>query len=198
MSTFTVKTKFDLSENLIFSVHNSDGEHVGVAKTKDGKITFIDNENAKTHFEDDARKFEKFIEENNYCLNRPSTEDSKWVKYQPNPKNYKTGDCSIRAYTKVENMSWADAYDLAAEVGMEVAALPDDNKVVDAMLVERFKYTLTKLSKEERVTVKEFAIANPFGTYVLKMHGHVVALVDGLYYDSWDCGDKKISAYYTK
>ena len=95
-------------------------------------------------------------------------------------------------------MTWEDAYDMAADFGMECAALPNDNKVVDKVLTEKFKYTAHKLSKEERCTVKEFAVANPCGTYILKVHGHVVALVDGLYYDSWDSGDKKVTMYYQK
>ena len=55
-----------------------------------------------------------------------------------------------------------------------------------------------KLAKDERCTVKEFAVANPCGTFILKVHGHVVTLVDGLYYDSWDSGDKKVTMYYQK
>jgi hypothetical protein len=87
---------------------------------------------------------------------------------------------------------------MAASAGMEAAALPDDNKVVELMMVERFKYAKTRLKKDERITVNEFCIANPVGTYVLKMRGHLVAVVDGLFYDSWDCGNKKITEYYSK
>jgi hypothetical protein len=81
---------------------------------------------------------------------------------------------------------------------MEVCALPDDAKVVDKILTDKFNYTAHKLSKDERCTIKEFAVANPCGTFILKVHGHVVTLVDGLYYDSWDSGDKKVTMYYQK
>ena len=198
MAKFTVKTTFDSSENLIFACLDAQGNHVGVVKTKNEKIMFTNNENKTKHFEEGVNEFMKFMDENSYHLNRPSAEDSKWVEYQPNPKKYKTGDCSIRAYTKAENMSWEDAYDMAADYGMEVCALPDDNKVVDKILTDKFKYTAHKLAKDERCTVKEFAVANPCGTFILKVHGHVVTLVDGLYYDSWDSGDKKVTMYYQK
>ena len=85
---------------------------------------------------------------------------------------------------------------MTADFGMECAALPDDNKVVDKILTEKFKYTPHKLGKDERCTVNEFAVANPFGTFVLKVNSHVVALVDGLYYDSWDSGDKKVTKFW--
>lgn len=198
MAKFTVETTFDSSENLIFACLDAQGNHVGVVKTKNDKIMFTNNENKTKHFEEDVDEFMKFMDENSYHLNRPSAEDSKWVEYQPNPKKYNTGDCTIRAYCKVENMTWEDAYDMAADYGMECAALPNDNKVVDKILTEKFKYTAHKLSKEERCTVKEFAVANPFGTYVLMVNKHVVAVVDGLYYDSWDSGDKKITKYWQK
>ena len=113
MAKFTVKTTFDSSENLIFACLDAQGNHVGVVKTKNEKIMFTNNENKTKHFEEDVKEFMRFMDENSYHLNRPSAEDSRWVEYQPNPKKYKTGDCSIRAYTKAENMSWEDAYDMA-------------------------------------------------------------------------------------
>lgn len=195
---FTIKTTFDLSENLVFAALDENDNPVGVLRVSDGKITYAENDGTKHPFGDDVDEFEDFVKERNLHFNRPSAVDSKWVKYQPNPKQYKTGDCTIRAYTKAENLSWEDAYDMASNAGMEVAALPDDNKVVELMMVERFKYSKTRLKKDERITVNEFCIANPTGTYVLKMRGHLVAVVDGLFYDSWDCGNKKITEYYSK
>ena len=195
---FTIKTTFDLSENLVFAALDENDNPAGVLRVSDGKIMYAENDGTKHPFGDDVAEFEDFVQEHNLHFNRPSVVDSKWVKYQPNPKQYKTGDCTIRAYTKAENLSWEDAYDMAASAGMEAAALPDDNKVVELMMVERFKYTKTRLKKDERITVNEFCIANPVGTYVLKMRGHLVAVVDGLFYDSWDCGNKKITEYYSK
>jgi hypothetical protein len=95
-------------------------------------------------------------------------------------------------------MSWEDAYDMASNAGMEVAALPDDPKVVEKMLTEKLGYTKYKYTKDERCTLNEFAIAHPFGTYICKMRRHVVAVVDGFYYDSWDSGNKKVTEYYEK
>ncbi|MDE6456029.1 MAG: hypothetical protein K2L38_09040, partial [Dysosmobacter sp.] len=45
-------------------------------------------------------------------------------------------------------------------------------------------------------TVADFARDNPQGTFILSMPGrHVVAVVDGQYFDSWDSG-KEAPAYY--
>mgnify|MGYP003290692952 CR=1 FL=1 len=86
----------------------------------------------------------------------------------------------------------------ARNAGMEVAALPDDPKCVEKMLTEKLGYTKFKYTKDERCTLNEFAIAHPFGTYICKMRRHIVAVVDGFYYDSWDSGNKKVTEYYEK
>lgn len=195
---FTIKTSFDLSENRVFAALDVAGKPFGVLKVSDSKMKFIYNDGKIESFGDDVTSFEDFVRKNDLHFNSPSAVDSKWVEYQPNPQKYVTGDCTIRAYTKTENMSWEDAYDMASNAGMEVAALPDDPKVVEKMLTEKLGYTKYKYTKDERCTLNEFAIAHPFGTYICKMRRHVVAVVDGFYYDSWDSGEKKVTEYYEK
>jgi hypothetical protein len=76
--------------------------------------------------------------------------------------------------------------------------LPDDPKVVEKVMTDRFDYKQIKLKKDERITINEFAIANPCGKYVVHTRGHLVTIEDGLYYDSWDSGKKKIDYYFEK
>jgi hypothetical protein len=44
-------------------------------------------------------------------------------------------------------------------------------------------------------TVKDFCDDHPKGTYILAISGHVVTVIDGAYYDTWDSGDE-IPIYY--
>lgn len=37
-------------------------------------------------------------------------------------------------------------------------------------------------------TVSEFANNHPEGAYILALSGHVIAVIDGNYYDTWDSG----------
>lgn len=37
-------------------------------------------------------------------------------------------------------------------------------------------------------TVSEFANNHPEGVYILALSGHVIAVIDGNYYDTWDSG----------
>lgn len=48
----------------------------------------------------------------------------------------------------------------------------------------------------KRPTVKEFAKSHPTGRYIVKVAHHVVAVVDGVYYDTWDSGYKSLYGYY--
>lgn len=47
------------------------------------------------------------------------------------------------------------------------------------------------------ITVKDFCKENPIGTYILAISGHVVAVIDGDYFDTWDSGEE-IPIYYWK
>ena len=38
-------------------------------------------------------------------------------------------------------------------------------------------------------TVNDFCTDNPKGVFILAISGHVVAVSDGKYYDTWDSGD---------
>lgn len=48
-------------------------------------------------------------------------------------------------------------------------------------------------------TVEDFAQDNPRGTFILSMPGrHVVTVVDGVYYDSWQSGNETPVYYWIK
>jgi hypothetical protein len=51
-------------------------------------------------------------------------------------------------------------------------------------------------------TVKDFCSEHPIGTYILGIdenkNGHVVAVINGDYYDTWDSGNEIPSFYWRK
>ena len=55
-----------------------------------------------------------------------------------------------------------------------------------------------KKSKRKDLTVNEFALTHPYGTYFLNTHGHLLCVKDGEYWDSWDSGKKKVRRIYIK
>ena len=48
----------------------------------------------------------------------------------------------------------------------------------------------------KRPTVETFAKDHPEGTFILNVANHEVAVVDGLYYDTWNSGHCSLYGYF--
>lgn len=125
--------------------------------------------------------------------------------YQPNKLDLKdkTGDCQVRAFSKALNLSWVEAFDLTIPICRELQTYTifDSNheKTVEAMKRLGFKYTgISVANGKKRPTVASFAREHKKGTYIVKVAHHVVSIVDGDYYDTWDSGDRSMYGYYEK
>lgn len=195
--TLTVTTTFDLGDNVTLAAYKND-EHIGTMVIKEGKLKYYNflSKNTEEYSEDNISVFEDYCSNENITFKKVA--DRKWISFQPNPMKNNTTDCTFRAYAKAEGISWDEAYDIASTMGKEMKLMPNDHKVVDKILKDKFKYSYTKLNKEDKKTINEFSIEHPEGIYILWSHGHVTTLYNGYYYDSWDSGDKKIKGYYTK
>lgn len=125
--------------------------------------------------------------------------------YQPNDKDLKdkVGDCQVRALSKVLGLSWLEAFDLTIPICRELQTYTifdsELNKTKTAMAKLGFEYTgISNKKGSKRPTVKSFALSHPKGKYIVSVAHHVVAVVDGMYYDTWDSGSKSLYGYYTK
>lgn len=121
-----------------------------------------------------------------------------FIEYNPNPKGRKVGDCSVRAIAKALDMNWESAYTLLVVNGLSVNDMPSSDAVWGAVLRQ---YGFSKQLLSDRCpdcyTVKDFCLDYSLGIYVLALGGHVVTVVDGNYYDSWDSGDE-VPLYFWK
>lgn len=114
----------------------------------------------------------------------------------PNPISARVGDCVVRAVSIVTDQTWEEAYCGIASVGLDMADMPSSNNVWGAYLRQRgWRRDLIPDHLSEEYTVADFAIDHPEGSYVVATSGHVVAVVDGIYYDTWDSG-REIPLYY--
>jgi hypothetical protein len=121
--------------------------------------------------------------------------------FQPNPnKNDKIGDCVVRSMCKAVDRDWDTVYKVLCNIGYRLKDMPNGNDTWREFLkingFTEHKITVKKGSK--RGTVAEFAEKNKKGTYVLQVANHNVTVVDGFYYDTWDCGDKSLYSYWEK
>ena len=119
-----------------------------------------------------------------------------WVKYNPSPVGAKVGDCSVRAITAALGVDWESAYVLLCNAGFQMADMPSSNAVISAVLRKHgFYRKAIPDTCPNCYTVRDFCREYSKGVYVLGTGSHVVAVIDGDYYDSWDSGDE-IPQYY--
>lgn len=101
------------------------------------------------------------------------------------------GDCVIRAISLVLDQDWETTYAGIVVKGFELANMPSANHVWGAYLKSKgYKREVIPNTCPDCYTVKDFCEDHPKGRYVLCISGHVVAAIDGTYYDTWDSGNE--------
>jgi hypothetical protein len=116
--------------------------------------------------------------------------------YNPNPLGLSVGDCTIRAISKIIERDWKETYLCLLVQGYQMYDMPSANRVWGEFLRSQgFVRRTIPDTYPDCYTVKDFCIDNPTGTYILGTGEHVIAVVDGDYYDSWDSG-REIPVYY--
>ena len=119
-----------------------------------------------------------------------------FVSYNPNPTGAKVGDCVVHALSKALGQKWEETYiDLCVE-GCLKCDLPSANAVWGAYLRRKgFEREIIPNTCPDCYTVEDFCADHPNGTYILALDGHVVSVVDGQYYDTWQSG-REVPIYY--
>ena len=113
-----------------------------------------------------------------------------------NPLHRRADDCTVRAIAKVLGEPWEHVYtDLCLE-GLRFYDMPSANHVWGSYLKKKgFIRRIIPDTCPQCYTVAEFAEDHPNGSYILALHGHVIAVENGDYFDTWDSGDG-IPIYY--
>ena len=127
---------------------------------------------------------------------------SKYKYYQPNKKDVKDdfGDCVIRALTKALDKSWLEVFDKLIPYAREMQCIPNQKPVYEKYLKdEGFEWVGLKAQKgKKRLTPETFCKQYKTGTYILRLANHIVTVIDGYYYDTWDCKEYAVYGYWTK
>lgn len=131
----------------------------------------------------------------------------RYVFYNPNPKQryhkdgtpmkWKQCDCTVRALCKVENSNWESVYKLLVGIGLKNYMMPNDPDLLSIAFTE-MGYIRHTFKNTERIPLKKFATKFKSGSFLAMMPGHIVAVVNGKYYDVFDTGDSYITSYWEK
>ena len=122
--------------------------------------------------------------------------------YQPNDKDLKDnyGDCVIRALTKVTGKTWIEVFKDLIPKAMELQCMPNSKPCYEDYLLKNgfTYYGISNKKGTKRPTVTSFTKDHKDGTYVLRVAHHIIASIDGKFYDTWDSGDCCLYGYWKK
>lgn len=119
--------------------------------------------------------------------------------YNPNPSKKLVGDCTVRAISKILDQRWEITFQDLCARGFEMKDMPSANAVWGSYLRSKgFQRYAIPGNCPDCFSVRDFCIENPKGSYILATGTHVVAVEDGVYYDSWDSGNEVPIFYWRK
>lgn len=120
-----------------------------------------------------------------------------YIYVNPNPRGALIGDCAVRAIAVALGMTWDDSYRLLADYGFMLKNLPNADSVWGAVLMDNgYSRKAIPDTCPACYTIRDFCHDHPQGTFVVGTGSHVVAVIDGNYYDSWDSGDEVPMMYW--
>lgn len=120
-----------------------------------------------------------------------------YIFHNENPKNLLTGDCVIRAIALITDSSWYDTYNDICVQGIKMADMPSSNNVWITFLKKNgYKMNILPDDCPDCYTIKDFCEDFPKGKYIVATGNHVVAVINGDYYDTYDSGEMSPIFYF--
>lgn len=118
------------------------------------------------------------------------------VNYNPNPDHARVGDCTVRAICKALSQGWERTYIGLCIEGFLSHDMPSANAVWGSYLRDRgFERHIVDRECDSCYTLQEFCKEYPNGTYIVGLDGHVVCVINGNIYDTWD-SSQEVPIYY--
>lgn len=105
-----------------------------------------------------------------------------------NPLGAKELDCVTRAITGALDLNYYEVKNKLELVG----ALFECEKLCVCcykFLLDNV-YNLERIEEYQGLTIKEFMKYNPYGTFIIRVDGHLTHCKDGVIYDIFDCGNE--------
>lgn len=119
--------------------------------------------------------------------------------YNPNPLNKSVGDCVVRAITKALDEDWYKIYSDLTVQGYALCDMPSSNSVWGQYLKSKgYRRYVIPNTCPDCYTIDDFCNDNPVGTFIVCTGSHVVTIIDGTIFDSWQSGSETPIFYWRK
>lgn len=107
--------------------------------------------------------------------------------YNANVHNNFIDDCTIRAISLAEDLTWNEAYNKLSNLARKSGLMMDDVRFIEDYLDDRYKRECF-----EKTSVGDFVNKHPMGIYLITMANHITVAVNGTIFDTFDCSDRII------
>ena len=122
-----------------------------------------------------------------------------WIYDNPNPVKKLVGDCVVRGISILLGASWDYVYDQLCDQGRIMYDMPSSNEVWSEYLKSKgFRREIIPDTCPICYTLKRFCFSHPKGEYLVATGSHVIAVLDGDYYDTWDSGEEIVIYYFRR
>lgn len=105
-----------------------------------------------------------------------------------NPNKAEINDCTIRAISVAEGISWDEAYEELSTQARRKGLMMDSVEFVESYLDKHYK----RVNLPKGLTVQDIAEDFSSGTYLVTMKGHITIVKDGIVFDTFDCRDRLV------
>lgn len=121
-----------------------------------------------------------------------------FIQYNSNPFDINDDDCAIRAISIITEKSWETVYMDLVVLGITKGRMPTNKSVCNSYLKSLgFVREVIPNTCPDCYTVNDFCNDNRIGKYILVTDSHMVAVINGDLYDTWDSSNE-IPLFYWK
>ena len=122
-----------------------------------------------------------------------------YIYMNMNPIKRNTNDCVVRALSLVMGKSWEDIYLELAYEGLSLYDMMEANSTWGNYLKKNgFIQSVLPNTCPLCYTLRDFCKDNPYGAYIVATGSHVIAVIDGDYYDITDSGNEIVTYFFYK
>ena len=108
-----------------------------------------------------------------------------WRYLNKNPLGIDTEDCVLRSISVAEGISWNECQKKLSYLSGKEGKILNDVQFVENYLDKRYPRKCY-----QGITIGEFADICPKGNFVVTTKGHIVAIINNVILDTWDCSDR--------